>query len=148
MYKMQAAFNLKASCKYTITRDVQGGIAKIPPCEKIWEIPPCPAKQDPQSGGKFLGFLGIFPENFGGFFGIFGEFSASILINNRIQLNLTNFRLNLVKLRQKTGFLRIASYTLYTPHMKSFRNTHPIPPQGRYTLHMSDYNIIYLLIPT
>ena len=65
----------------------KGGQPKTHLSSEKLEKSPCPAKTDPQSAelhsaSKFYGFLGFF-----------GEFS----------LNLTEFSLNLVKLRPKTG---------------------------------------------
>ena len=58
-----------------LSRGVQGGIAKIPPEKKIWEIP------HPSLGGKFLGFFWGFSRKFSGFLGKFRGFFG---INNWI----------------------------------------------------------------
>ena len=68
------------SINYLKDRGVQGGIAKVLHLRKIFgKYPSLSGKAGPPF--EFLGFfLEFFPENFG----IFGEFSVFIMINNWI----------------------------------------------------------------
>ena len=76
-------------------RGMQGGIAKISPCHrKIWKYLLSAELGLPSGVIKFLGYFANISVIF---FGNFREFSALIIINNWIQLNLsklTSIQLN------------------------------------------------------